>query len=216
MTDDLHWTAFRYLDNSLSADEVTVFEALLLDSQEAREALASAVELQGAIVASRTDDVPSTLSAPVPATRVARERLMAWRHLHLAPWGLVGAAVLCFVAGVYLAPLARRGSSQVAAQPGDPAHAGGDVADRGPLAPTSEEDALAVLWADHLSGVDVVGDNSAEHTPLGAAFEPLLVVDSGVTNDEAGFDFETPSWMLAALGEESPAEDDDDRSEESL
>ena len=46
---DLHWTAFLYVSGELTADESSGFERLLAESQEAREAVAGAVELAGAL-----------------------------------------------------------------------------------------------------------------------------------------------------------------------
>jgi hypothetical protein len=46
---DLHWTAFLYISGDLPADEATSFEARLADDQEARDAVAEAVELAGAL-----------------------------------------------------------------------------------------------------------------------------------------------------------------------
>jgi hypothetical protein len=42
---DLHWTAFLYVSGELTIDESTSFESLLAEDQEAREAVALAVEL---------------------------------------------------------------------------------------------------------------------------------------------------------------------------
>jgi hypothetical protein len=46
---DLHWTAFLYVAGELSLDEASSFELRLLDDQEARDAVAEAVELAGAL-----------------------------------------------------------------------------------------------------------------------------------------------------------------------
>ena len=46
---DLHWTAFLYTSGDLPADEESAFETRLLDDQAARDAVADAVELAGAL-----------------------------------------------------------------------------------------------------------------------------------------------------------------------
>jgi hypothetical protein len=46
---DLHWTAFLYSSGDLPLDEAERFEARLADDQAARDALADAVELAGAL-----------------------------------------------------------------------------------------------------------------------------------------------------------------------
>lgn len=46
---DLPWTAFRYIAGELPPEEAAAFEARLGDDQAAREAVAAAVELAGAV-----------------------------------------------------------------------------------------------------------------------------------------------------------------------
>ena len=46
---DLHWTAFLYVSEELTPDESSSFERLLAEDQEAREAVALAVELAQAL-----------------------------------------------------------------------------------------------------------------------------------------------------------------------
>jgi hypothetical protein len=46
---DLPWTAFRYVAGELSPGAASAFEARLADDQQAREAVAAAVELAGAV-----------------------------------------------------------------------------------------------------------------------------------------------------------------------
>ncbi len=46
---DPNWTAFRYVLGELSTAELVAFEGRLLDDQAAREAVAAAVELAGAL-----------------------------------------------------------------------------------------------------------------------------------------------------------------------
>jgi hypothetical protein len=46
---DLHWTAFLYVAGDLPPDESSSFERLLAEDQDAREAVASAVEMAQAL-----------------------------------------------------------------------------------------------------------------------------------------------------------------------
>ncbi len=52
---DLHWTAFLYISGELTAEESSAFERRLDEDQAAREAVASAVELAGALAALGSD-----------------------------------------------------------------------------------------------------------------------------------------------------------------
>jgi hypothetical protein len=62
---DLHWLAFRYAAGELSPDESSAFEARLAEDQEAREAVAAAVELAAAVIAARPA-LPETLPFVAP------------------------------------------------------------------------------------------------------------------------------------------------------
>ena len=62
---DLHWDAFRYVAGDMQTDEVQAFETRLEDDQQAREAVAAAVEL-GSVLSVR-DDTPVVTRRPRPA-----------------------------------------------------------------------------------------------------------------------------------------------------
>jgi ferric-dicitrate binding protein FerR (iron transport regulator) len=56
---ELLWLAFRYVAGEMSLDETESFERRLDGDQEAREAVARAVELTGAVAAVRSGSIPT-------------------------------------------------------------------------------------------------------------------------------------------------------------
>ena len=74
---DLPWTAFLYVSGDLSPEHSSSFEQALLDDQDAREAVAVAVELLGAL---------SIVGAEFPRTRrvIGRRRLFGISALSAA------------------------------------------------------------------------------------------------------------------------------------
>jgi hypothetical protein len=87
---DLHWTAFLYISGDLLAAEASSFEARLLDDQEAREAVAEAVELAGAL-------------AIVGAESRSRPRLIG-RRTFLAASALAAAACVLLTSYFWTRP----------------------------------------------------------------------------------------------------------------
>jgi hypothetical protein len=85
---DLAWTAFLYVAGDLTPDEAARFEAQLDDDQGAREAVAAAVELAGAV---------ARVAAEFPSPR----RLVSRRALRVAG-GLAVAAGLLLAIGAWL------------------------------------------------------------------------------------------------------------------
>ena len=74
---DLEWQAYCYISGELSAEGLEAFEARLVDDQQAREAVARAVELVHAIALA----VPRTVEQPLPARLSRRStwpRRLAW------------------------------------------------------------------------------------------------------------------------------------------
>ncbi len=57
--DDLHWLAFQYVCGDLSPDSTVDFEECLLEDQQAREAVADAVELVRSMALADVDVTPS-------------------------------------------------------------------------------------------------------------------------------------------------------------
>jgi hypothetical protein len=123
---DLLWLAFRYVTSEMDADEVSAFETRLSHDQAAREAVAEAVQLVGAVsLASSSDEVLSL-----------RRSARGWR-----PWFAAAAAAACviFVVGY-------REFASSRALPALPASklAGGN----GP------DDAVALAWSALFEGED--------------------------------------------------------------
>lgn len=90
--DDLHWTAFRYVAGELSTAEASAFERRLDDDQDAREAVAAAVELAGAL-AIAAEALPIEFAGPTRRAWVRARRVLAGSALAAA------AALLVIVLG---------------------------------------------------------------------------------------------------------------------
>ncbi len=84
---DLGWSAFRYALGELTEAETSAFERRLLDDQGAREALALAVELAGALAIVGREQPPAL---PTPSRGRSR-RVAAWSSLAAAAAVLVAA-----------------------------------------------------------------------------------------------------------------------------
>jgi len=97
---DLDWTAFRYVAGELTPAEASAFELRLGDDQRAREAVAEAVELAGALSLVTASDA-TTLA--IPRRRSSSRRALAWS-------GAAVAAAACVLA--YLAPVRRSGRAE--------------------------------------------------------------------------------------------------------
>src|SRR5262245_42977042 len=85
---DLSWPAFRYVAGEMACDEVEAFERRLDEDQGAREAVAQAVELAGAIAALPPDADGSLPFRRRPAVRtflavtsMAAAACLAWLAL---------------------------------------------------------------------------------------------------------------------------------------
>jgi hypothetical protein len=123
---ELPWLAFRYVSGEMAGDEAAAFEDRLDQDQEAREAVAQAVELVGAVAALRPGEGEQTLSlwerglaaAPPSATASARpgEGRRAARRHHLATF----AATVTMAAAACLAWLAFNMSGPAPVPPGTP------------------------------------------------------------------------------------------------
>jgi hypothetical protein len=108
----LQTTALRYAAGDLPPDEVSAFEALLAEDQDARDALAEAVRLSAAAIGQKPP-------APHPSCRSAlraRLGLTGRRHYPLAWIGLGAAtAAACALVAVSLADRAAPAASAVPA-----------------------------------------------------------------------------------------------------
>ena len=83
---DLHWTAFLYISGELAPEESSAFERLLDEDQDAREAVASAVELAGALA----------ILGPEHTRKRPARRIRAWA-IPLAAAACLTAAALPFL-----------------------------------------------------------------------------------------------------------------------
>jgi hypothetical protein len=195
--DDLDWLAFCYIADELSRDEVDAFEARLADDQQAREAVARAVELTRAIAVAGAGSRKRT----EPASRVAG----AWRRLGLA--GRIGrlawaaaAAAACLAA--VLAYQHYRSNTPMAGPPQEVPGAGEIET------PGSRPRELALLWsrtreelaALQLDGwaADLPGEGEApdEQAPFPA--EDQVPGEDQLDEDPLAANV-PPSWMLAAV-----------------
>lgn len=193
--EDLDWLAFCYIADELSPDEAAAFEERLADDQQAREAVARAVELTRAVAAA----CPEVRSRPAPVSRAARGRRRAGPAGHLA-WTAIAVAACLVVALLAYQHQHRRGVAPVAEAPHD-GPGGEGIETLGGRA-----DQLAVLWSrtrDELAALpldDWAADSLEEGEPSDEL--PLLPADEDADEevDENGLAANTPpSWMLAAV-----------------
>ncbi|WP_299469801.1 hypothetical protein [uncultured Gimesia sp.] len=98
-SDHLDWFAFQYLSNELSEQESQAFEALLAQKQEAREALASAVQLIAGLKSIEPIPVLNSETASIIQPEFKSRSLLASR---LQRWALAGCAVVLLLAAVSL------------------------------------------------------------------------------------------------------------------
>ena len=82
---DLHWKAFLYVSGELTVDESMSFERLLAEDQEAREAVALAVELTQALA----------IVGPLPRS-VSRK----WSNRRVLAWAGSMAAAACLAVAI--------------------------------------------------------------------------------------------------------------------
>jgi hypothetical protein len=192
--DDLDWLAFCYIADELSPDEVERFESRLADDQEAREAVARAVDLTRAVAAVCAEAPHRT----TPASSVAG----VWRRMGLAGrlgWAAIAAsACLAAVLGYqyYHACQHDRGAAPTASAPQEAP--GGERIGM----PGSRPDQLAVLWSrtrEELADLQV-DDRVADFPDEGDVANEL---SPSLGEDQPGEDtFATnipPSWVLAAV-----------------
>ncbi|HEX8200581.1 MAG TPA: hypothetical protein VF590_08840 [Isosphaeraceae bacterium] len=173
---DLPWLAFRYVAGELAGVEAAAFERRLDADQRAREAVAEAVELAGA-VALLGPDVLAFRPAGPPRPRPVRAAL---------GWMAAGAAAcLAAVAGLRaLAPTQSGPSPAVLARPG-----GGD-ADR-----TGAATEIALAWSG-LHCDDAPDDAELLawlDAPTPGEAEPAPGAESAAAADD-----DVPPWLFEA------------------
>jgi hypothetical protein len=167
----LNWQAFCYVAGELAPAERQAFEAQLAEDQQAREAVAQAVELMHLIAAAESQSAPSA----VPASRSVRE----WRTR--AAWVLVGGLASLLFAWLSLGPRetgwqGRRGGLE---RPRELAAAW--VQTQRTLATAAEAGGWLPAPGRVLDGDDIF---------------PLEWLAEELQEDEIA---ETPSWMVAAV-----------------
>lgn len=203
-TNDIFWTAFRYVHGELNADEALAFELALETDQAAREAVARVVELGEAVRAVVVADAASAESAihPTPAVTVAGADRRSW-----SATGWAVAAVAASIAlAVWLdpgrmAPGPAPGPHQ--AQQATPPDAD-DSADSGRLLAQAWVEVNAEFAAEQSVAADVTdaaeadlaeasfsGDPAAEYSdPMG--LEPVYRADDGS-------ELPAPDWLVSAV-----------------
>jgi hypothetical protein len=170
---DLSWLSFRYVAGEMGHDEAEVFEARLDRDQAARESVAEAVALAGAIAALTSKDRPV-----LPAT------LAASRGRDVRPI----AAIVALAAAACLAWL-------VVNPPAQPS--GPEVANRAPAAASRPSESVTLAWsklqqeregeAESEGGVDGPNDLLASNDDPAGLSEIDDVSDHGL-----------PLWLLDA------------------
>jgi hypothetical protein len=179
MASDLFLLAVRYIAGELPDDELAAFESRLEHDQAAREAVAQAVELAGA-VARLPAATPDLLPTIPPRKR--------WQRVG----ALAAAACLAVAAGVVLRPRHEPHPSPAIPSAGAPAPAESVVLAWSGLRQSGEIDLVShselLAWLDE---------------PAGPPLADVLVPEPGGTEEEG-----LPLWLLEAtsLREPSPRE----------
>jgi hypothetical protein len=182
-SDELDWLAFCYIAGEMSRDETAAFEQRLADEQEAREAVARAVELTRAIAAAKAarPTVPASVSA------VPRRRYRAVRR-----WFWAAVATAASLAGVVL--------YQHAYRPADSPRE--MAAESNGMILNAQSQRLARAWSqtrEELAALelDPWGTGAPEEEDPLDEFDPSLVEDPAA--EEPLTENLPPSWMLAAV-----------------
>ena len=193
--EDLDWLAYRYVNDELGEEQRESFEQRLLEDQEAREMVASAVELSHA------------MHAAVHSNSVAPASAVVWQRVAAAALTVAAAAVALVVLqwGPWQNIAPRQPS--LASAPQVPAPSAPDSMDPvQPADPVAAVDgALAEMWAMQL----------AETEPETPPVDRSTWQESETEDDEAAIN----QWMWAAvdvLGEDLDDSDLEQMPEESL
>lgn len=176
---DLHWLAFRYVCGELTGDESVAMEARLAHDQAAREAVAEAVELVGAVGLAASSARPSIL--PMPPARTHR----------IGVWAIPAAAAACLALAFGLNSLGHR------------------KADSGPLATASARMGstttrdVALAWSG-LRREEGIHPNDQPAWPAETSVIAELELSPLAEEGESS----PPSWLVAAASlRETPASD---------
>ena len=172
---NLDWLAFQYVAGELNAHQHEAFELQLLESQAAREAVASAVELCQAVQAASA--LPA--SAPVP---LLAARSSTWNAP--AAWiSLAAAACILLVA-----------SLQWFSQ-------SDNIANGPAQQPTVEDTSLALVWSElrKLQSEEVADDAAASDAIRLATADGLS--DDDLAIEDGSIEFDSADWILTALAD---------------
>lgn len=182
---ELSWSAFRYIAGEMPADEQARFEKQLALDQQAREAVALAVELTHGVVSAQ--ERPATVAPPRRSRRL-RIRL-AWS---------AAAAVAILLAFVLGRELGGRNEQGLAPAP---------LAQRS--SPTDDQNSadaarLVSLW------VQADAADAQQFSTSGSGGRELMAVASPEigTDGLAETSLEVPGWMWAAVMSDLPAGSD--------
>jgi anti-sigma factor RsiW len=174
---ELEWSAFRYIADELSPAEAAEFEQRLASDQNAREAVASAVQMAEAVAALQ----PAPL-ALAPTVTGQRPRRAAWAAL------VVAASCAVLLVGTFI--LGRVSSS------GSP--------DAAALQANEGADQLLNLWAVSHDGLDVWADADEGDAPIEAGSDEEFAVPTWMLA-AAEIDA-TGQWDSAPDAETAPVE----------
>jgi len=185
--DSLGWLAFRYVAGELSGDELTAFEARLDSEQSAREAVACEVELAQAVAIVAGSMTP--VAAKVAVARTA--------PLGSAPAGrtlsyrMRGILVMAAAASVLIGMLVTQGLR--------PPNQRDNTRDNtAKVTPESAAQQLAGYWQ---------AGTLVEAAPVAAENEDSLELAAHEAGGESpAYDESVPTWLLAALEPEVPAD----------
>jgi hypothetical protein len=175
---ELEWTAFCYVSGELSPAEAEQFEVRLADDQEAREALARAVELTQ-VVAAAESRCGEVVTAGGHSPPYAVRKSATW--MTRLSWMAIGGLAALVLAMVWSGGLSRFGFG-----PGN-------------ARTSSENDALASAW----SAARKEMSETSEIGPL----HPLTASNSDADDDSAGSELsadelavaDAPAWMTIAI-----------------
>ncbi len=175
-SNDLAWRASCYCLGELSESDAATFETLLAESQEAREAVASAMLLLGAIGNAHAEKSPLEKSLAVSLPQRTDTPTTSRRSLWIAV-GSIAAALLLAVTQLPMGSWSFLGNG---------------------LPKTSSERAeLASIWLENT----VVASASGTEDSL-AVTEPESILEM----EELTSDSTPPTWMVAALQQQTKDE----------